>query len=94
MSLGVLTLHFRIPGCSSLKEKRSQIKPFMARLQREFNVSVAELDYHDRWDESLIGCSLLSNDHNHTQRSLIKIVHWVETHYPHLYLVEDRIEMI
>jgi hypothetical protein len=94
MSLGVLTLHFRIPGCSSLKEKRSQIKPLMARLQREFNISVAELDYHDRWGETLIGCSHLSNDHNHTQRSLIKIVSWVESHYPHLYLVEDQIEMI
>mgnify|MGYP006278511597 CR=1 FL=1 len=94
MSLGVLTLHLRIPGCSSLKEKRSQIKPLLARLHREFNISAAELDYHDRWGETLIGCSLLSNDHNHTQRTLIKIVNWVETHQPHLYIIEDQIEII
>ncbi|MBS3752567.1 MAG: DUF503 family protein, partial [Anaerolineales bacterium] len=31
MRIGLLTLHLRIPGCASLKEKRSQIKPLVAR---------------------------------------------------------------
>jgi len=94
MSLGVLTIHLRIPGCASLKEKRSHLKPLLARLHREFNISAAELDYHDRWGETLIGCSLLSNDHKHTQRTLAKVITWIEKHHPHLYIVEEQIEIL
>ncbi|RLD10409.1 MAG: DUF503 domain-containing protein [Chloroflexota bacterium] len=94
MSLGLLTLHIQISGCSSLKEKRGRLKPLLARLHREFNVSVAELDYQDSWQNALIGCSLISSDHNHTQRSLQKIIHWIEKHRPDLYIIEEKIEIL
>ena len=94
MAIGLLTLHLSIPVCASLKEKRSQLKPLLTRLQREFNLSVAELDYQDRWQEALIGCAHLSNAGAHTQRSLQKVVFWVEKHYPHLPIIQDRIELI
>ena len=94
MAIGLLTLHMRVPVCTSLKEKRSQIKPLIARLQKEFNLSVAELDYQDRWQETLIGCAYLSNSGAHTQRSLQKIVSWVENHFPHLPIIQERIEII
>jgi hypothetical protein len=79
--------------CSSLKEKRSQLKPLLSRLKREFNVSVAELDYQDSWQDSLIGCAALSNDPAHSQRCLQKIIPWIERHYPHLMIVQDWIEL-
>ena len=41
--LATLTLHLHLPACASLKEKRGRIKPLMARLRREFNVSVADI---------------------------------------------------
>jgi uncharacterized protein YlxP (DUF503 family) len=94
MAIGLLTLHLSIPVCASLKEKRSQLKPLLTRLQREFNLSVAELDYQDRWQEALIGCTHLSNAGAHTQRSLQKAVNWVEKHYPHLPIIQDSIELI
>ena len=93
MVIGVLTLHLHIPMCRSLKEKRSQLKPLLNRLGREFNIAVAELDYQDRWGEALIGCATLSNDGAHTHRSLQKIVPWVERHFPHLMIVQDTIEL-
>ena len=80
--------------CSSLKEKRSQLKPLLSRLKREFNVSVAELDLQDSWQDALIGCTALSNDAAHVQRSLQKIIPWIERHYPHLMIVQDRIELV
>ncbi len=93
MVIGLLTIHLHIPMCSSLKEKRSQLKPLLSRLGREFNVAVAELGLQDQWQESLIGCAALSNDSAHTQRSLAKIIPWVERHYPHLPVIEDHIEI-
>jgi hypothetical protein len=94
VAIGLLTLHLKLPPCSSLKEKRSHLKPLLSRLGKEFNVSVAELDFHDSWDQSLIGCSYLSNDGKHSHRSLMKIVSWVEKNYPHFYIIQDRIEII
>jgi uncharacterized protein YlxP (DUF503 family) len=94
MAVGLLTLHLRIPMCSSLKEKRSQLKPLLSKLGREFNLSVAELDYQDQWGEALIGCSYLSNDGAHTQRVLQNVLNWIERNFPHLYIIEDRIELI
>ena len=94
MALGVLTIQLRIPMCASLKEKRSQLKPLLSRLKREVNVSVAELDYQDSWQDALIGCASLSNETAHLQRSLQKIIPWIERHYPHLMIVQDRIEIV
>ena len=50
--LATLTIHLHLPACASLKEKRGRIKPLMARLRREFNVSVAEMDLQDKWTEA------------------------------------------
>lgn len=94
MSLGVLVLHLEIPGCASLKEKRSRLKPLLARLHREFNVSVAEIDRQDAWKEAVIACALVSSDHGHTQRSLQQVAHWVETSWPDLSLVDEQIELL
>jgi uncharacterized protein YlxP (DUF503 family) len=92
MSLGLLILHIQIPGCASLKEKRSRLKPLLSRLQKEFNISVAELDFQNSWNNTLIGCSLLSSDHKFTQRSLSKISPWIEKHRPDLYIIEEQVE--
>jgi uncharacterized protein YlxP (DUF503 family) len=59
MAVGLLTLHFHLPGCASLKEKRSRIKPILARLHREFNVSAAELARQDAWQEAVLACALV-----------------------------------
>jgi uncharacterized protein YlxP (DUF503 family) len=93
MTIGYLTLHLRLPMCASLKEKRSQLKPFLNRLGREFNLAVAELEYQDRWGETLIGCVTLSNDGAHTQRSLQKVLNWIERNYPHFYIIQEKIEL-
>ena len=94
MAVGLLTLHLRIPMCASLKEKRSHLKPVLTKLQREFNLSVAEMDYQDKWNETLIGCTYISNDGKHTQISLQKVITWVENHYPQLTIIQQRIEII
>jgi len=94
MHLGLLTLHIHLPGCKSLKQKRSRLKPLIARLQREFNISVAEVDYLDKWQDTIIACALVSNDNGHTQRSLQKIVYWIEAYWPDVDLINEQIEII
>jgi hypothetical protein len=94
MSIGLLTLHLRLPGCSSLKEKRGRIKPLLARLQREFNISAAEMNFLDKWQETLIACAVVSNDSRKNQRLLQNIIDWVERDWPDVDVIDEQIEMI
>lgn len=94
MNVGILTLHLHFPGCASLKEKRSRIKPLVARLHREFNISVAEIDHLDVWQDATLACALVSNDRSHTQRSLQQVVQWVETHWPDLDVQDEELEIL
>ena len=94
MPVGLLTLDLQLPGCSSLKEKRSRLKPLLARLHREFNISAAEIDRQDAWQETLIACALVANSTGHVQRSLQAVVKWVEEFWPDVELVDDRIEIL
>lgn len=93
MALGLLTLHIQIPGCTSLKAKRSRLKPLLARLHREFNVSVAEIDRQDVWQEAVIACALVSSDPAQTTRSLQQVVRWLEENWQDVTLIEDRLEL-
>ena len=94
MAIGILSLYLKIPGCSSLKEKRSRLKPLLARLHREFNISVAEVDHQDAWQEAGVACALVSSDRAQTQRALQAVARWVEENWPDLEVIEDRVEVI
>ncbi len=94
MPIGVLTLHIQLPGCTSLKEKRSRLKPLLARLHKEFNISAAEMEHQDAWQEATIGCALISNDIGHTQSALQNVVRWLEKNWPDVELVDDEMEVI
>jgi uncharacterized protein YlxP (DUF503 family) len=94
MNIGLLILTLRLPGCGSLKEKRGRLKPLLARLHREFNVSAAEIDSLDNWQQSVIAVAVVSNEHNHNQKLLQKITNWVDQNWRDVELVDDQIEFL
>lgn len=94
MSIGVLTLQLRLPGCASLKEKRSRLKPLLARLHREFNISVCEMDAQDTWDTAIIACAAVSNEISHNQRMLKTVADWVDKYWPDVSIVDERLDLI
>lgn len=93
MSVGVLTLHLHLPGCTSLKEKRSRLRPLLARLHREFNVSVAEMERNDSWQEAIIACALISNEHGQTQRALQHVLEWIDHSWNDVYVSSEEMEI-
>jgi len=83
-----------LPGCGSLKEKRGRLKPLLNRLHREFNLSVAEMDLQDVWQDAIITCAMVTSDTAQLQRSLQVVVRWVESYWPDVQVVDDKIEII
>ncbi len=92
--LALLTLHLHIPGCKSLKEKRSRLKPLLTRLHKEFNISVAEMDLNDVWQSTIIGCAVVSNDKAQAQRTLQAVSAWVEKNWHDMTIIDEKIELI
>lgn len=92
--IGILTLHLLLPGCTSLKEKRSRLKPLLARLHKEFNLSVAEMDLQDKWRESVLACAMVGNKRVHLEQSLQAVIEWVEHNWPDVELFEEHLELL
>ncbi len=75
-AIGVLTLEIHVEYSHSLKEKRHVIKSLKDRLRERFNVSVAEIDGLDSWQNSVVAAVAISNDRVHAE----KILQAVEAH--------------
>lgn len=69
-TVGVLTLELHLDGAHSLKDKRHTVKSLKDRLRAKFNVAVAEIDYQDLWQRSLVSAVTVSGDHAHAQQVL------------------------
>jgi uncharacterized protein len=92
--LATLTIHLHLPVCSSLKEKRGRIKPLIARLHREFNTSVAEMDLQDSWQEAVIGCAMIGNDHVDLEQSIQTVAKWVHANWQDGQVIDEKIEIL
>ena len=70
MRVGLLTLELQMPDAHSLKDKRQIVRSLKERLRRHFNVAVAELEYQEVWQRSIIGVVTLSTAEQHVEESL------------------------
>lgn len=62
MVVASMTWELSLPGCSSLKEKRSVVRSLRDRLRKRFNVSVAETDLQDVRDRAVLTIALVASD--------------------------------
>ena len=92
--IATLTIHLHLPACASLKEKRGRIKPLISRLHREFNISAAELDLQEKWQEAVIGCAMIGNDPAFLQSALQNVAKWMEGHWTDGDVIEQKIEIV
>ena len=92
--IGILSLHLHLPGCSSLKDKRRIVKSLIAKMKNKFNVSVAEIDYLDVWQDTEIAVTVVSNNKNKSMEILQSILNWVTKQWHDGYIANDNIEVI
>ena len=69
-AIGVLTLEIVLQNSHSLKDKRHVVKSLKDRLRNKFNVAVAEIDYQDLWQRSVIAAVTVSSDRVHAEKVL------------------------
>ena len=81
MIVGVCTIELRLRAICSLKAKRQVLKSIITRVKNNFNVAIAEVDYHDKWQRSILGVVVVSTAHDHANGILSKVVNFIESMY-------------
>ncbi len=61
MVVGVWRVELHMPYAQSLKEKRSILQSILTKSRNHFNVSIAELDFHDKWQRSVMGIACVNS---------------------------------
>ncbi len=69
-AIGVLTLEIVLQNSHSLKDKRHVVKSLKDRWRARFNVAVAEIDYQDLWQRSVVAAVTVSSDHGQAEKVL------------------------
>ena len=78
MVIGIGRITFRLSECHSLKEKRKIIKSIIARVQNNFNASVAEVALNDVHQRAEIGVALVGNDRRTINSKIDKLIEFIE----------------
>jgi uncharacterized protein YlxP (DUF503 family) len=68
--VGLAVWELLLPGCSSLKEKRSVVKSLKQRLHNQFNVSAAETAHHDAPQRAELAACVVAVDQPQANRVL------------------------
>lgn len=81
MRVGLLTVTLRLPGVSSLKEKRAIVRHLVASVARRGTaVAVAEIDELDEIQRATLRIAHLSNDVRRTESVLSKALEGLGKH--------------
>lgn len=94
MHIGVCTIELRLPGNGSLKGKRRVLKSITARVSREFNVSIAEVDAQNQWQRAVLGVACVSSSASYAHRQMERVVQWIEANRLDLELLDYQIELL
>lgn len=86
MLIGTVQAELYLPGLGSLKEKRFVLKSLKTRIRNRFNVSVAEVDYQEKWQRSILGIACVSNDRRYLDTTITNVMKVI--------LQETRVEVI
>lgn len=77
VALGLVELH--LPEADSLKGKRHLLKGMKDKVQRKFNVSVAEVDHGDLWQRATLAVACVSGDARHANEVVSKAVNFIDS---------------
>ena len=78
MLVALSAVDLRIPGCTSLKEKRHVVKSLQAGLRQKFNVAVAEVDHQDQWQRTTLAVSAVGGQGYHLKRVMHEVERFIE----------------
>jgi len=78
MVIGLVTFEIYFPYAHSLKEKRKIISKLKDKIKLKFNVSIAELDFLDKWQRAKIGLVAINSQKLTIEKMFNRILKEIE----------------
>ncbi|ACI18879.1 DUF503 domain-containing protein [Dictyoglomus thermophilum] len=78
MLIGVCRVIISIPESFSLKEKRKVKRSIVDKVRSKFNVSIAEVDSQEIWNELVLGISIVSTESKYIYEVMSEIIKLIE----------------
>ncbi len=94
MNIGVCKVRLHLPENQSLKSKRQVVKPIIARIKNQYNVSIAEVEDQDLWQLATLGIACVSNDARHINATLSKVVDSITQSRFAIEMLDYKIEIL
>jgi uncharacterized protein YlxP (DUF503 family) len=94
MNVGICRIKLHISESRSLKDKRRTVKSVVSRLKNQYNISVAEVDDQDLWQLVTLGIACVSNQSQHIDETLSKVMGFIISNYPELEIVDHQTEIL
>jgi len=94
MSVGILTLTLHLPDSHSLKDKRRILSPILARLHKEFNISVIESGHQDVWQSSELTVVCAANTGPLAEKTLTQVRQFYDAHWPDVPVAGEHTEIL
>ena len=77
--IGAAECECLIPDVHSLKEKRAVLQRVITRLKQKFNASVAEVDFQDTWQRTVIAIVVVSSSKVLSERELQRAIAYLDS---------------
>jgi|GEM_PF-6785854 len=92
--IGILTLRLECGIATTLKEKRSLIKPFIVRSRQAYNFSIAETAMQDLPRQAEFTFVRACDDARVIQADFSSYLDWCEIHFPEMIILTQHLEII
>jgi uncharacterized protein YlxP (DUF503 family) len=86
MMIGTLQVELFIPESFSLKDKRFVLQSLKNKIRSTFNVSVAEVDFQDKWQRACMAFACVSTDRRYIDSMFSKLLNMIDS--------EGRVEVL
>ena len=73
MFIGTLQFELFIPGSANLKDKRRLLRSVQDKVKSKFNIAIAELEYQDKWQRSVVGLCTINSRKSEIELTLSRI---------------------
>ncbi len=93
MLVGICKVVISIPESFSLKEKRKVKRSIIDKVRARFNVSIAEVESQDIWNELVLGISMISTESKHIYEVMSEVIKVIEE-YKEAELVDYEIDIL
>jgi hypothetical protein len=92
--VGILSIHVRMPGNRSLKDKRRIVKSLLKRVQNRHSVAIAEIGYQEYRDSALLGFCCITTQTSHAHSMLDNVLAFVASIYPEIEVSPESREIL